>query len=310
MSIVKSFAVSDNNGEQGDMFYIQHNSDNFTIIDCCMDDENREAITAEIKQKRSEKAISRFISTHPDEDHLCGLKYLDEQTDIINFYCVENKAKKNDPSDDFKHYCKLRDNEKAFYVFKGCTRQWMNKNNPNDGKNYGAAGINFLWPKTSDPDFQLALEHTEKGTDFNNISPIFTYSVNEGVRVMWMGDIENDFLEKIKEEIAWPKVDILFAPHHGRKSGRVPADVLFDLDPQIVVIGEAPSEHLDYYGYDNFNKIMQNSAGDIVFECNSDFVHVYFANDNYRWDTSFLSDEGITDEKYGYYAGSFEPRGE
>lgn len=38
MSIVKSFSVGD-----GDMFYIDHNSDNFTTIDCCYsDDENKE----------------------------------------------------------------------------------------------------------------------------------------------------------------------------------------------------------------------------------------------------------------------------
>lgn len=74
MSIIKSFSVGD-----GDMFYIDHNSDNFSIIDCCMDDGNKEAITQEIKDKISKKGIIRFISTHPDEDHLQGLKYLDEQ---------------------------------------------------------------------------------------------------------------------------------------------------------------------------------------------------------------------------------------
>lgn len=68
------------------------NSDNFSIIDCCMDDGNKEAITQEIKDKISKKGIIRFISTHPDEDHLQGLKYLDEQIGIVNFYCVENSA--------------------------------------------------------------------------------------------------------------------------------------------------------------------------------------------------------------------------
>lgn len=77
MSIIKSFSVGD-----GDMFYIDHNSDNFSIIDCCMDDGNKEAITQEIKDKISKKGIIRFISTHPDEDHLQGLKYLDEQIGI------------------------------------------------------------------------------------------------------------------------------------------------------------------------------------------------------------------------------------
>jgi hypothetical protein len=35
MSIVKSLSVGN-----GDMFYIQHGSDNFTIIDCCLSDDN------------------------------------------------------------------------------------------------------------------------------------------------------------------------------------------------------------------------------------------------------------------------------
>ena len=38
MSVIKSFSVGD-----GDMFYINHNSDNFTTIDCCYsDDDNKE----------------------------------------------------------------------------------------------------------------------------------------------------------------------------------------------------------------------------------------------------------------------------
>ena len=41
MSVIKSFSVSDINGEQGDMFYIKHDSSNFTIIDCCLDDNDK-----------------------------------------------------------------------------------------------------------------------------------------------------------------------------------------------------------------------------------------------------------------------------
>ena len=33
MSIVKSLSVG-----EGDMFYIKHNSDNFTVIDCCLEE--------------------------------------------------------------------------------------------------------------------------------------------------------------------------------------------------------------------------------------------------------------------------------
>ena len=43
MSIIKSFSVG-----EGDMFYIKHNSSNFSIIDCCLDDDNKEEIVDEI----------------------------------------------------------------------------------------------------------------------------------------------------------------------------------------------------------------------------------------------------------------------
>lgn len=110
MSIVKSFSVGN-----GDMFYIKHGVDSFTIIDCNMDTLNKEDIVSEIKEEKKDKNVIRFISTHPDQDHLSGLKYLDEQIDICNFYCVENKATKDDETEDFKHYCKLRDSDVCYY---------------------------------------------------------------------------------------------------------------------------------------------------------------------------------------------------
>ena len=88
MSIIKSFSVSDNNGENGDMFYIQHGSNNFTIIDCCLSDQTKKNIVDEIIEKRTGKNITRVISTHPDEDHISGLEYLDSRINILNFYCV------------------------------------------------------------------------------------------------------------------------------------------------------------------------------------------------------------------------------
>ena len=68
---------------------------------------------------------------------------------------------------------------------------------------------------------------------------------------MWMGDLETDMLQEYydtcKDEI--PHVDILFQPHHGRKSGTLPADLLKALSPKLIIIGNAPSEHIDYLTY-------------------------------------------------------------
>ncbi|RHP34544.1 hypothetical protein [Lachnotalea sp. AF33-28] len=298
MSIIKSFSVGD-----GDMFYIDHNSDNFSIIDCYMDDYNKKEITSELKSKSDNKGITRFISTHPDEDHLQGLKYLDGQMGIVNFYCVKNEATKDDETDDFKHYCALRDGEHAYYVSKGCSRKWMNIGD----EERGCAGINFKWPIITNSEFKEALSAVTEGTGFNNISPIFTYSVENGIVVMWMGDMEHDFLEKIKDQVDWTKVDVLFAPHHGRESGKVPDDILKKIDPHVIVIGEAPSKYLNYYS--GYNTITQNSAGDIVFDCSGDKVHVYVSKADYGYDTSFLSDEGAKNSVLGNYLGSFMPKG-
>ncbi len=65
----------------------------------------------------------------------------------------------------------------------------------------GSSGINFLWPVMQNTDFKNALSEVESGTGFNNISPIFTYSVQKNVKALWMGDMEHDFQEKIKDEV-------------------------------------------------------------------------------------------------------------
>lgn len=298
MSRIKSFSVGN-----GDMFYIEHNSDNFTTIDCCYEDEeSRDQNFEEVKEKSSKKGITRFISTHPDEDHIKGIEIFCDKVGIINFYVVKNEATKSDETDSFKKYCELRDDtKKAFYVYEGCSRLWMNQTN----EERSSAGISFLWPDRNNSDFIEALSKAKDGEAFNNISPIFTYSVNNGVKAMWMGDMETDFLDRIKDSVEWPEIDILFAPHHGRKSGKVSSDVLEKLDPQIIVIGKAPSKNLDYYSH--YNTITQNSAKDITFECNDSRIHVYVSDYNYS--VSYLEDDKAYDTSIGHYIGSFTPKG-
>ena len=99
MSIIKSFSVGN-----GDTFYIKHGNDNFTIIDCCLSDENKKDIASEINIAKSYKNITRFISTHPDEDHIQNLDYLDDKINILNFYCVKNYTAKEDETSGFKRY--------------------------------------------------------------------------------------------------------------------------------------------------------------------------------------------------------------
>lgn len=291
LSIIKSFSVGN-----GDTFMIKHNSDNFTIIDCCLSEENRESIVDELIKHSRDKGIHRFISTHPDEDHILGLTYLEERMGVSNFYCVENGATKKDGTTDFSTYCRLRDSDKAYNIYQGCTRRWMNQSD----QERKTSGLHILWPDTESTEYQDALEIAKEDGSPNNISAVIKYKLEDGATVLWMGDLETAFMESIKDQVDWPQVDILFAPHHGRDSGKVPKEILDKLNPKLIVIGEAPSEHLDYYA--GFNTITQNSAGDIVFDCIEGKVRIYVSSSTYSVD--FLDDESLASSSWGTYLGT------
>ena len=71
------------------------------------------------------------------------------------------------------------------------------------------------------------------------------------------------------------------------------------MDPKIVVIGEAPSKNLNYYG--NYNTITQKSAGSIYF-CVEHWVHIYVYGGSSTYSVDFLEDKGA--DTYSNYLGS------
>lgn len=296
MAIVKSYAVGN-----GDMFYIQHNSDNFTIIDCQLFGDHKDWLVNELKAESKNKGIVRFISTHPDEDHIQGIEYLDEKMPIRNFYVVKNSATKPEETESFKHYCRLRDGEKAYYVYKKCSRKWMNLSD--DVRK--TAGIQIMWPNTSNEHFKKALQEAADGTKFNNISLVARYAVEDSASFMWIGDLETQFMEDIYDDIELQQTTVVFAPHHGRSSGKLPNKWLDKLKPKIIVIGEAEQRHLHHYS--GYKKITQTKAWDITFEPNGRKVHCYASNKNYG-KRDWLDDEGranITSQRdTHYYIGS------
>ena len=143
----------------------------------------------------------------------------------------------------------------------------------------GSSGINILWPQTSNQHFKNALKEAKEGTAFNNTSLVARYSLNDGVSILWLGDLETQFMKDIKPDIKLQKTDIIFAAHHGRKSGKIPNSWLDILEPEVIIIGEAASRNLDYYS--GYNKITQNSCGDIIMDCTDGKVHFYVSSDTY-----------------------------
>lgn len=308
MSIVKSFSFPD--GEiRGDMFYIKHVSNNFTVIDCYLTDEagangRKDELIAEVKSESNGRTC-RFISTHPDHDHIAGIEFLNDEWSILNFYAVENNHPKDESDDSLTTYQWLLRN-KNYPISRGIKRKWLN----DSSDERGSSGINFLWPDLKNEKFQAALAKVEEGKEINNICPIFTYSVTDGPVYMWMGDLETKmqkaFFDEYKDVV--PHVDILFQPHHGRESGAVPTDLLEALSPKLIIIGNAPAKHIDYG--DSQCTITQNTSGDIMFENDGRKIHVYTKNKIDNLPACLKKMTGRTN-KYGkmfvvewYYAGT------
>ena len=78
-----------------------------------------------------------------------------------------------------------------------------------------------------------------------------------------------------------------------------------DISPKVIILGEAPSEHLKYFN--NYNTITQNSAGDITLLCETGKVHFYCSESTYK-KRDYLIDEKRYDKELGYYIGSLETR--
>ena len=135
---------------------------------------------------------------------------------------------------------------------------------------------------------ETSINEKPKFIDQDDISLVYMGTLSERSQEIAIQKLK-PYTEKIKEKIEWPEIDILFAPHHGRDSGKVSEDVLKKLNPHIIIIGEAPSQYLNYYS--GYNTITQNSAGDIVFDCSGDYVDIL-----------------KSDSSYGPYLGSFKPK--
>ena len=288
MSKVKSFSVGN-----GDMFYINHNSDNFTTIDCCLAEEVKDDTLNEIELESSGKGIRRFISTHPDEDHILGLVDYDNKFSIVNFYRVNNAVtKKGTETDDFKRYKKLRDdNQKSFELKRGCRRKWMNES----GEGREHSGLHCLWPITDNEKYKEALEIAAEGGSPNNISPAIEY-LTDNFSFLWMGDMETDMQEEFDSKVTNNHKTIVFAPHHGRKSGHIPSSLMGKLTPKLIVVGEAPSDELDYYR--GYNTITQNTAGDILFETNGNYLDIFVSEWGYT-----KTDGMVHNRNHGYHNG-------
>ena len=300
------------NVNEGDCTWIQHFSGRDTIVDICNGNETEEKCDEQLtileefakatelvglsgnyhqaehptnpidyfKQMGIGKSIFRFILTHPDMDHLDGIKNLFSSFEVINFWdTVNNKTMDfSDPRGsgkykewDWKFYRRIRNRDEDPTVLKLYAGS--------EGKYYKNDGIDILSPT------EELIEKANNTNDFNMSSYVLLFTTNNCKKVLLAGDSDEVAWEHIIDNYAedLKDIDVLIAPHHGRKTGGC-SKYLDCLKPKITLFGNAKSKHLDYASWNNRNlkHITNNQAGNIMVDFNEPFVaKVYVSNESF-----------------------------
>lgn len=225
-------------------------------------------------------SIFRFILTHPDMDHMDGIEAFFDEFSPINFWDTDNTKEMGSwegspySEDDWKFYKHLRDTDpdtdpNRLTLYSGACGKFWNQND--DGKG-GGDGLHVLAPTP-----ELVAAANEADNDYNRCSYVVLYRTGNH-KIVFGGDSHDETWEHIldKHEESVTDVDVLIAPHHGRKSGRS-YEFLDVLKPKVTFFGCARSEHLAYsaWNYRNLPFITNNQAGCIIADASVDPIDLY-----------------------------------
>jgi len=298
------------NVKQGDCNIIEHASGHVTVIDVCnarLEDQNKtilgrafdnELMKANYGQKnqpvnpieymraRGMNSVFRFIATHPDMDHIDGIKDFFAAFSVWNFWYTKNDKKITDwgnncpwRKEDWDFYTSLRDGT----VANGPTRLALHadargKYYNQDDNNGGGDGLHILAPT---PTLAAAANDAE---DHNDSSYAILYC-SAGGRILFLGDAHDGTMEHILKHHTKDvtDLDLLIAPHHGRHSDR-DFDFLNVMRPKLTLFGNAPSEHLAYGPWHSRDLpiITNNQAGSVIVDTNSPgSMAVYVTNETF-----------------------------
>lgn len=244
----------------------------------------------EYMRERGISKIFRLAITHPDMDHMDGIADLFEYARPINYYDTRNKKKMDDGwegspyrEEDWKLYKSLRDAPVS--TDPKCIRLHSGDDGIHRTKDWhgNAPGDAFF---TLAPTPELVDEAIEND-DYNDASYVFLWCSFSG-KVLLAGDSHDKTWEYILEnhESAVSDVDLLIAPHHGRKSERS-YKFLDTVCPKMTFFGNAPSKDLAYDAWRNrgLPYITNNMAGSMIVDC-SDNMSIYVTNEDYARDNN------------------------
>jgi competence protein ComEC len=302
----------------GDCSIIQHNSGRVSVIDVCCgytDESVLEKIlrTAQGNFRHGDyptnpieylkrlvvKDVWRFISTHPDMDHLDGFHALGSAFPIGNFW--HSGVRRDKPpfggtrykEADWDYYVKVRDNQARVNSAIRQAGDLFPYANQKADEGSRIDGLYILAPD------QKLVDRAMQTDDMNDASYVILYR-SAGGRILFTGDAHDDTFDYVLKYYAddIKNCSVLIAPHHGRKSDRE-HDFLDVVKPGLTLFGYAPSEHLAYGAYRSrkLPVLTSTEAGDIVLECEEKTIRVYVENIHCEVDVQRKNSQGY------YYHG-------
>ena len=227
--------------------------------------------------------IWRFIVTHPDMDHLDGIRDFFETIPVTVTWAPSNNCKKDFSGtsnggynkEDWDFYLNIRDK----------------KYNGTDLRDYLHGDIQSFYQEDYitilSPTKDL-IETADKCGDYNDASYVLFYtpprSNGRQWKILFAGDSHDGSWEHILKhhKSKLTNIDILIAPHHGRDSGRN-YDFLDVLAPTITLFGNASAQHLAYDSYPEI-RITNNQAGYIILDISEDRIELLVKNHEFAND--------------------------
>jgi competence protein ComEC len=252
----------------------------------------------EYLRKLSVSQIFRFILTHPDMDHMGGIKDLFTEFSPINFWDTANTKEitegfgsRTDLKADWEFYKNIRDTKTS----KDSDPKRLVYDSGDSYDYFKGDGLKILAPTPA------LIAEGNRRKKWNDASYVILYRTVGGKKLLFAGDSEDKTWEHIlsewKDEVS--NLDVLIAPHHGRHSGRS-YKFLDVTKPKLTLYGNASSDHLAYDAWNRRGLLLltNNQAGYIILDITDDGIDVFVKNETYaqniaennEWET-YHSDE-------------------
>ena len=230
----------------------------------------------------------RYVQTHPDMDHMDGIEVFFREFGPANLWDTDNTKELPSSSwqgspyreEDWKFYKRLRDTKPAqsprrLTLMSGAGGQFWNVGA--DGSS-GGDGLHILAPTQ-----QLIDAANQAAEEYHQSSYVILYKTGEN-RIIFGGDSHDETWEHILKHHTSDaaNIDLLIAPHHGRKSGRS-YDFLDTLRPTLTFFGNARSEHLAYSAWNSrgLSIVTNNQANCMVVDASSKPMELYVTHEHY-----------------------------